>query len=232
MFICLKDNQLNKTYEYGGVINGGNYLGLEPSDEAPMCYIIGGLKHLSEMSATKKGMEILTLYNWDNTHYPKAAYGLKELVLDPQSHLLGLPQGLIRHIDKITVNTDNFAKAFMRYNGEELPYVDMSNVYNISMAFAVCRNLKTLPKLDFSSITLDTNASNAFYLSDGLENVGGFTGLKVNLTIASNLTVESIMNIINEAADLTGQVAKTLTIGERNLAKLTDEQKAVATAKN
>ena len=38
--------------------------------------------------------------------------------------------------------------------------------------------------------------------------------------------------MFNSLKDLTGDTAKTLTLGSTNLAKLTDEQKAIATNKN
>lgn len=40
------------------------------------------------------------------------------------------------------------------------------------------------------------------------------------------------MSAINALKDLTGETSKTLSLGTTNLDKLTDEQKAIATAKN
>ena len=61
---------------------------------------------------------------------------------------------------------------------------------------------------------------------------GGLTNLKVNLDLSPcpNLTHDSLMNVINEAADVTAS-PKTLTLGADNLAKLTAEEKAIATNK-
>ena len=63
---------------------------------------------------------------------------------------------------------------------------------------------------------------------------GELTGWKValNLSKCVNLTHDSIMNVIRGLADLTGQTSVTLTLGATNLAKLTDEEKAIATSKN
>ena len=41
-----------------------------------------------------------------------------------------------------------------------------------------------------------------------------------------------MVTMFNSLKDLTGETAKTLTLGETNLSKLTDEQKAIATNKN
>ena len=63
---------------------------------------------------------------------------------------------------------------------------------------------------------------------------GELTGwnIALNLSKCVNLTRQSIMNLINGLADRTGQTALTLILGATNLAKLTDEDKAIATAKN
>ena len=61
-------------------------------------------------------------------------------------------------------------------------------------------------------------------------------GAKVNINITSayvtNLNRASLRALINGLADLTGSDAKTFTIGEINIAKLTEEDIAIATAKN
>lgn len=46
------------------------------------------------------------------------------------------------------------------------------------------------------------------------------------------LTQQSLVGMLNALADLTGQQAKTLTVGSTNLAKLTNGQKVIATQKN
>lgn len=50
--------------------------------------------------------------------------------------------------------------------------------------------------------------------------------------IYNNLSVDVIVSMFEALADLTGQTAKTLTLGATNLAKLTAEQIQIATAKN
>ncbi|MGN1113820.1 MAG: hypothetical protein ACI4RC_01705, partial [Oscillospiraceae bacterium] len=46
------------------------------------------------------------------------------------------------------------------------------------------------------------------------------------------LTVNSMVSMFENLKDLSGQTAKTLTLGSTNLAKLTDTQKQIATNKN
>lgn len=53
-----------------------------------------------------------------------------------------------------------------------------------------------------------------------------------SLSTCYHLTKQSLLNILNGLADLTGQTAKTLTLGSVNKAKLTSEELAIATNKN
>lgn len=59
----------------------------------------------------------------------------------------------------------------------------------------------------------------------------GFNCNGLNLT-GCPLTVDSMIAMFESLADLTGEAVKTLTLGADNLAKLTDEQKQIATNKN
>ena len=74
-------------------------------------------------------------------------------------------------------------------------------------------HLSTLPKLKNLIVPLDWNFS-------------------VSLSSSSYLTHDSIIGLLNNLKDLTGDTAKTITLGSTNLAKLTDEEKAIATNKN
>lgn len=106
--------------------------------------------------------------------------------------------------------------------------------------FQGCTALKTvfLP----STITSDSNnclTSNSssyyiFYGCTALEDVklGQDWNMSLRLNVSNNITVESMVAMFNSLKDLTGDTAKTLTLGSTNLAKLTDEQKAIATNKN
>lgn len=53
-----------------------------------------------------------------------------------------------------------------------------------------------------------------------------------NLSMSTKYSVETLIGILNSLKDRTGETAYTLTLGATNLAKLTDEQKKIATNKN
>lgn len=114
-----------------------------------------------------------------------------------------------------------------------IPQLDASNVTSMNSMFLYCKNLTSVPKLDATSLT---SASNMFGSNhsplDKFTDFGGLTGLKIDLDLSScpNLTKESLLNVFNEAADVTSS-PKTLTLGTTNLNKLTDAEKAIATNK-
>lgn len=87
-------------------------------------------------------------------------------------------------------------------------------------------NLITCGKLTFQNYS-----SYNFWGVGNLENFGGMAGLAINFDFSSftKLTEQSLVNIMNEAATVTG--GQVLTFGSTNLAKLTDEEKAIATSK-
>jgi hypothetical protein len=55
---------------------------------------------------------------------------------------------------------------------------------------------------------------------------------RLNISSSTKFSAETLVAMFEALADLTGQEAKTLTIGSTNLAKLTEEQIAIATNKN
>lgn len=118
-----------------------------------------------------------------------------------------------------------------------IPLLDTSNVTNMSSMFSDCSSLQSIPLLDCSKVKY---MSDMFGSSDNttLTEIGGFKNLKISVTSnfldkAPNLTVDSLMNVINNLYDLTanGLSGQSLKFGSTNLNKLTEEQIAVATAK-
>ena len=100
--------------------------------------------------------------------------------------------------------------------------------------FYNCTNLKSIygfrPSENatyFNSVFVDCSSlENLTFASDAV--------ISNNLVLfySNSLTVDSIMNVIAVLKDYTGGTARILQLGATNLAKLTDEQKAIATNKN
>lgn len=130
-----------------------------------------------------------------------------------------------------TANVVHFDVMF--YNCSSLtviPQFNTSSLYSANLMLAGCSKLISVPLLDF------TNAKelrSILLACSELVELGGFTNLSVNLDLSSSrkLTAESLMNVINQAADLSETDNATLTLGTTNIAKLTEEQIAIATSK-
>ena len=136
-------------------------------------------------------------------------------------------------------------------NLTSVPLMDTSKVTNMNAMFSQCTNLTTIPLMDTSKVTY---MSEMFYYCPHLTtvpalDVSSVTDMSRMFTGCSNLTAVSILNIgtsLNISASTkftrealleiignlkTVSVTRTLTMGSTNLAKLTDDDKAIATNK-
>ena len=135
---------------------------------------------------------------------------------------------------------------------EEIPQLNTSNVSYINDMFYSCKTLHTIPELDTNKVI---NINNTFSICTNLKNLGGLINLgkaytqktvnysyyTLKLSSCVNLTKNSIINIINDLFDLNSneslstnsvcQYTQSLVLGETNIAKLTDEEKAIAVSK-
>ena len=101
---------------------------------------------------------------------------------------------------------------------------------NISNCFRYCFSLTYLSLPDGFGKNA-TNLTTCFSGCTSLTTITGNPNFKVSLSLSDckNLTHDSLMVVINGLQTVT--TAQTLTIGTTNLAKLTDEEKKVATDK-
>ena len=153
----------------------------------------------------------LDLHN--GTYFHSAWYGCRSLTSFPQLDLS---------------NGSSFYSAWGFCSSlKEFPALDLHNGTGFGSAWYGCTSLTTFPALDLHNGTYFGGAWNN---CSALTNLGGFGAISadIDLSPCTNLTVESIMNVITQAATVTG---KTMKFGSDNLAKLTDEQKAIATNK-
>lgn len=133
-----------------------------------------------------------------------------------------------------TSNVTSFDSMFYNcVNLTSIPQFDTSKVTSMYQMFYKCISLTSVPKLDATSLASGTRIFDSWsdYFTK-FTDFGGFTNLKVNLDLhyCTALTKESLLNVFNEAADVTAS-PKTMTLGTTNLNKLTDEEKAIATNK-
>ena len=141
-------------------------------------------------------------------------------------------------------------------NCSKLKTVNWGNLFSyrglaFGSTFHGCSSLETLPPINMESAT---RVDNIVYGCTALKNLSGFINLgkaytkttvnyqqcTLNLATCTALTHDSLMNVINNLYDLnlSYDVAnggtlytQSLVLGATNLAKLTDEEIAIATAK-
>lgn len=108
-----------------------------------------------------------------------------------------------------------------------IPKLDTSSVTDMSYMFYNCTNLTTIPELDVSSVT---NMDNIFYNCSNLTEIH-MKGIKEGFDIhySTLFTREALVEILNNLAKLS--FSRALTMGPTNLAKLTEEDKKIATDK-
>ena len=107
-----------------------------------------------------------------------------------------------------------------------------SNVTTIgNQAFQNCTSLTTI-NLPSSLTSLGANAFPNCTSLQFVELGQGFNANGLNLSASTKYSRETILQWLNALADRTGQTAYKLTIGATNLKKLTEEDIAIATAKN
>ena len=129
-------------------------------------------------------------------------------------------------------DTSKVTNMFSMFSGcasiTTVPQFNTANVTNMANMFNFCYNLRTVPRFDISNVT---DMSSMFGNCKNLEEIH-MININANLVISAStkFTREALLEIIgNLKAQTSG--TKTLTMGSTNLAKLTDEDKAIATNK-
>ena len=135
----------------------------------------------------------------------------------------------LNSIPQLNTSKVNFMKYMFQacYKLTTIPQLDTSNVTNMDSMFWGCSSLATIPQLDVSKVT---SMSNMFKNCTSLKSIL-MTGMKVSFNISDSTLFEEsdLVTIINNLATVAS--TQTLTMGSTNLAKLTDEEKAIATNK-
>ena len=146
-------------------------------------------------------------------------------------------------------SVDNMSSAFRECSS--LQQLDVSNwdVSSVTTTILMFSNCSSLQQLDVSKwdVSSVTSTINMFAKCSSLQsiignrtiddvlanNIGALSGLKVALSLNTTiLDRASLRAVINGLADLTGQTAQTLTLGATLMAKLTEEDIAIAVGKN
>ena len=145
-----------------------------------------------------------------------------------------------------TSNIVNMSAMFMQCRAlKNIPKLNTSNVTSVRNMFMTCTSIETLPLFDFSKVN---NVWGVIQGCSNLKNLGGFKDLgkaysttdvenyssyTLSLADSTKLTHDSLMNVINNLYDIAslGVQKQTLELGNKNKAKLTSEEIAIATNK-
>lgn len=144
----------------------------------------------------------------------------------------------LKQFENMTVNNQliNVSLLFMNCSQLKEAMLDFSSgtIASFSQCFYGCYALEKIGKLNFKNATVQTNNNNIFWGCNSLIDIEEITNISVtlNFSACTLLNHSTLLKILNGLVDLTGEEAKTLTLGTTNLAKLTDEEKAIATDKN
>lgn len=113
------------------------------------------------------------------------------------------------------------------YNLTTIPLLDTTSVRSMRYMFQSCSNLTSVPEFNLAGVT---DMSNMFDLCFNLKSILMFN-IENDLDISSSTKFErsDLLIILNNLNTVT--YARTLTMGADNLAKLTEEDKAIATNK-
>lgn len=127
---------------------------------------------------------------------------------------------------------------------KKITSLDVGKTTSMKEMFSGCTALEEVCELDCKN---NKNVQGMFYNNSSLKTLGGlkelgkaytgssvnFTSYNLNLTTCTNLTKQSLLNVINGLYDLAShnKAAQGLFLGDVNLAKLTAEEIAIATNK-
>ena len=156
------------------------------------------------------------------------------ITYDDTSNVNSMDHMFNKCLDLTTVpqlNTSNVTNMSNMFNNcsklTTVPQLNTSKVTNMKSMFYSCYSLTTVPALDTSKVA---NMSNMFQGCSNLKSIL-MTGMKVSFNISYSTKFEQtdLVTILNNLATVTN--TKNLIMGATNLAKLTEEDKAIATNK-
>ena len=135
-------------------------------------------------------------------------------------------EGIIAFADTSNVTEMNQMFSFSQ-ELETVPLFDTSKVIDMNAMFSGCESLSIIPAFDVSNVMILNGVVNGCYNLTAIH----FKNIADSLKISSStkFTREALLEIIGNLKTVT--TTHTLTMGATNLAKLTEEDKAIATNK-
>lgn len=181
--------------------------------------------------------EIPSLNTSKAKNMPGMFYSCSALTTIPQLDtskvvdMLGMFNGCTNLTSIPLLDTSNVTNMNYMFNNcvslATIPQLDTSKVASMQYMFSECNALTTVPALDVSGVS---SFSRTFYNCTNLKSIL-MTNIGANLDIhySTEFAREDLLVILINLKTVTE--ARTLTMGATNLAKLTEEDKAIATNK-
>ena len=198
-------------------------------------------ENVTNMSRVFEGCSNLTEIPLLNTskaeNMPGMFYSCSALTTIPQldtskvRDMLGMFNGCTNLTSIPLLDTSNITNMNYMFNNcmslATIPQLDTSKVISMNYMFDSCSKLTTVPALDVSNVS---SFIRIFYNCTNLKSIL-ITNIGADLNISASTLFErsDLLVILNNLRPVTE--TKTLTMGATNLAKLTEEDKAIATNK-
>ena len=195
----------------GGMFNGCSSLTTVPSlDTSNVTMINSMFDHCSSLTT----IPLLDTSNVTNMSY----------MFQYCSNLISIPQ----------LDTSNVTNMSYMFNGcsslTTIPLLDTSNVTSMSNMFYDCMQITSIPQLNTSNVT---SMSNMFRYCRSLTKISMLNiGTSLDISPCTKMTREALLEVLGNLKDLTNSTSKKLTLGSDLLAKLTEDDIAIATNKN
>lgn len=135
-----------------------------------------------------------------------------------------------------TSSTKYFDRMFYKFTKiTEIPMIDTSNGVNFTSMAENCVNLTTIGEINFTKLS---NAYSMFHACSKLISITFVGSINRYITVSTGvftstpLNLETLDSMIAALEDYTNEDAAILRLGRYAFVKVTDEQKAIAAAKN
>ena len=175
-------------------------------------------------------------YHWNGETF-KPKYDIKPKKANVMFYLANIEKGLPEIAQEQGIvfdfsNCNNIRQCFAYSRITDTGIVDISKTGSANNLLLQGSQVKTAHIITLYDGTQDL--SGTFLYADKLEDltIDGVIGKNITFAQSRLLSNESVQNIIDHLADLTGVATQTVTFYATVGAKLTDEQKAQITAKN
>lgn len=222
------ENVTNMNYMFRSCVNLRSAPLINTSKATSMLYMFSDCQQLTTVPQydTSAAREMGNFFSscYKLTDVPQLNTSNAVLLNNLFAHCYSLTNPPLLNTDKCTSMT------FMFIDCPKLTTIPLYNTSNVTQMYGTfdsCTKLEIIPALDVSKVEQMTNIFN------GCTNLKSIlmTGMKVSFNISASTKFErtDLVTILNNLATVT--TATTLTMGATNLAKLTDEDKAIATNK-